>query len=134
MADTIDSTTFPGYSLSYHEHDLVNSMIQMEDSDPDMSILKLFGYDDTQPLYKDRWEIVFPNGYGASVIRTPFSYGGNEGLFELAVIHDGQLAYNTPITPDVKGWLSVEDVIDLLRQIEMLPLTPRPPKRNIFEE
>ena len=32
-----------------------------------------------QHIYK------FPNGYGASVIKTDYSYGGKNGLWELAV-------------------------------------------------
>ena len=29
----------------------------------------------------------FSNGYGVSVIRSPFSYGGNQELYELAIGH-----------------------------------------------
>ena len=51
--------------------------------------------------------IFFPNGYGASVIRTEFSYGGPEGLYELAVIEgsedDFRITHNTPVTDDVIG-------------------------------
>jgi len=43
----------------------------------------------TQRRYK------FPNGYGASVVRGPYTYGGPEGLFELAVFgQDGHLNYS----------------------------------------
>jgi hypothetical protein len=63
----------------------------------------------------------FDNGYEASVIQTPFSYGGDEGLWELAVKLDGQCCYDTPITDDVEGWLSWEDVEALLARIEELP-------------
>ena len=31
-------------------------------------------------------EIQFPNGYGASVVSHEYSYGGTEGLWELAAI------------------------------------------------
>lgn len=30
-----------------------------------------------------QWTFEFPNGYGASVIRTPYSYGGDQGKFEV---------------------------------------------------
>jgi len=64
----------------------------------------------------------FPNGYGASIVRGPYTYGGNEGLFELAVLdRHGHLTYDTPITSDVEGWLTVEDVFNLLLRIQALP-------------
>jgi hypothetical protein len=63
----------------------------------------------------------FPNGYGASVVRHRFSYGGNSGLYELAILKDGDLCYETPITNDVCGHLTKEDVTDLLEQIQNLP-------------
>lgn len=65
------------------------------------------------------------NGYGASVVRGPYTYGGPEGLFELAVIlFDGdewELTYETPITSDVLGHLTLEEVAETLVQIAALP-------------
>ena len=37
-----------------------------------------------QKIYK------FPNGYGASVIKGPYSYGGPDGLWELAVLDQNE--------------------------------------------
>lgn len=69
----------------------------------------------------------FPNTYGASIVRTNFSYGGDRGLFELAVIKfnsasrdDWNINYDTPITNDVLGYLSEEDVERTLKLIEAL--------------
>ncbi len=64
----------------------------------------------------------FDNGYGACVVRGPYTYGGPEGLYELAVFENGSLCYSTPITEDVEGHLSEDDVTALLAQIEALPL------------
>jgi len=67
----------------------------------------------------------FDNGYGASVVRNQYSYGGSSGLYELAVIKfDGDewdLVYDTPITDDVLGWLEDEKVSLLLTTISELP-------------
>lgn len=67
----------------------------------------------------------FPNGYGASVIKGPHSYGGPSGLYELAVLKGSEgkssLCYDTPITNDVMGYLSPPDVTALLHKIEALP-------------
>lgn len=68
-----------------------------------------------------RGRIMFDNGYGASVIRHNFSYGGRDGLYELAVLDkDGEPTYNTPITDDVMGYLTPEDVTEILIQIQDL--------------
>ena len=70
----------------------------------------------------------YENGYGASVIQFAYSYGGDEGKWELAVIkyqnkysEEFRIAYDTPITGDVLGYLSEDEVDDILTQIEALP-------------
>ena len=64
----------------------------------------------------------FDNGYGASVISAEFSYGGDRGLFEVAVLDAaGNIAYDTPITDDVLGHLDFADVAQVLKDIENLP-------------
>ena len=65
--------------------------------------------------------IMFDNGYGASVVVGPYTYGGEDGLYELGVLgQDGKLTYDTPITDDVEGYLSEEGVTQLLKQIQKL--------------
>ena len=64
--------------------------------------------------------INFDNGYGASVVKSTFSYGGNQDLYELAVIKDDAICYDTPITDDVLGYLTEDDVTKYLRQIQNL--------------
>ena len=73
-----------------------------------------------QKLYK------FANGYGASVVKGERTYGGDEGLWELAVITfktSGEyvLDYSTPITEDVEGHLTDDAVEELLARVESLP-------------
>jgi hypothetical protein len=65
--------------------------------------------------------INFKNGYGASIVKGPYTYGGRDGLFELAVLGpDGQLTYDTPITDDVVGYLTEDGITALLAEIELL--------------
>ena len=65
--------------------------------------------------------IQFDNGFGASVVKTPHTYGGDKGLYELAVLDsNGSLTYATPITDDVIGYLRPEDVTDVLAKIQQL--------------
>lgn len=63
----------------------------------------------------------FPNGYGASLVRHTGSYGGDEGLWELGVIRDSDLVYDTPITNDVLGYLTDKEVNQYLEEIKNLP-------------
>lgn len=62
-----------------------------------------------------------PNGYGASIVKHSFSYGGKSGLWELAVLLGDAICYDTPITDDVLGYLSEEDVNETLIKIAALP-------------
>lgn len=67
----------------------------------------------------------FANDYGASVIKVSGSYGYRNDQWELGVVifdEDGQyeLTYDTPITKDVIGYLTDEDVRDLLGRIKEL--------------
>jgi hypothetical protein len=72
--------------------------------------------------------IEFDNGYGASIVCHDFSYGGpclegragKDNLYELAVIRDGDLCYDTPITNDVLGWQTMEEVNKILDRIKKL--------------
>jgi hypothetical protein len=65
--------------------------------------------------------IQFDNGYGASVVKTPYTYGGDKGLYELAVLDsEGNLTYATSVTNDVIGYLRPEDVTDVLAKIQQL--------------
>jgi len=62
----------------------------------------------------------FPNGYGASVVRHDFSYGGQQGLWELAVLNGEELCYNSGITEDVIGHLAWKNVEEFLSKIKQL--------------
>jgi len=75
-------------------------------------------YGGIQKLYR------FENGYGASVIKHAMSYGGAEGFWELGVVqwrgNNYWLVYDTPITDDVVGELTIEEVEEILTQIKHL--------------
>ena len=62
----------------------------------------------------------FENGYGASLVRGPYTYG-RKGSWELAVLCDGKLCYTTPITDDVIGDLNDAQADALLEEIARLP-------------
>jgi hypothetical protein len=70
----------------------------------------------------------FENGFGASVVRHSFSYGGDRGLWELAVVKfrdedwdSSSLTYMTDITDDVIGyltWIEVEILLDKIKNLD----------------
>ena len=63
----------------------------------------------------------FDNGFGVSVVSHTHSYGGRSGLYEVAVLDsDGNLTYETPVTSDVIGYLTEENVTDVMKQVQNL--------------
>ena len=61
-----------------------------------------------------RWLFSTSHGLDVSVIRGSTSYGGRQGLCELAILEDGQCCYTTPITSDLLGYLSETEVLETL--------------------
>lgn len=82
----------------------------------------------------EQYIVRFTNGYGASVVRAlGVTYGAEEGLWELAVVTftgndlwQFSLTYETPITNDVLGYLTPEEVKGYLRQVAALPPVGQP--------
>ena len=67
-------------------------------------------------------KIQFDNGYGASVACHTGSYGGDEGLFEMALTDDEGDIITSPNDPtsnwqDVKGYLTLSEVEAYLTEI-----------------
>lgn len=69
--------------------------------------------------------ILFDNHYGVSVIKGPYSHGGRQGLYELAVIYMSpdmkysKLHYDNDVAQgDVRGHLTEEEVSELMEQVQ----------------
>ena len=78
-----------------------------------MAITKGAEFTDHSNSYMQRIRIMFPNGYGASIIKGDGSYG-----VELAVITDEGLCYDTDITDDVIGNIeNLEELINMHKKI-----------------
>ena len=68
-----------------------------------------------------RSRMTFENGYGVSVVSHTYSYGGKDGLFEIAVLDKkGELTYETPVTNDVIGFLKPEEVTEVMEHVQKL--------------
>lgn len=75
----------------------------------------------TNGLEGVRAEYYFPNDLGISVVSHEHSYGGGSGKYEIAILSsDGSLNYETEITDDVIGWLTLSDVMEIMERIENL--------------
>jgi hypothetical protein len=81
-----------------------------------------------------RARMMFDNGYGVSVVQTDMTYGGKQGLYELAVLDDeeGGPIYYTSITMDVLGWLTEDDVTTHMAEVQALPLLTADTDKSTF--
>lgn len=63
----------------------------------------------------------FPNGWGVSIIQSPYSFGGDVGMYEIAVLRDGEIHYDNKISNgDVIGWLTEEKVEEIISEVQSL--------------
>lgn len=65
--------------------------------------------------------VEFDNGYTASIVCNDMSYGSDRGQFEIAILYNSDIVYDTGLTNDVIGFLDFQDVADTLKKIEQLP-------------
>ncbi len=73
--------------------------------------------------------IIFENHFGVSVVRNSISYGNKKGLYELAVIYmspemeESEIHYDNPVAQgNVRGYLTPEDVTELMKQVSELTI------------
>lgn len=73
-------------------------------------------------IYKDckMSNMEFENGYGVSVIFGNAFYSNGIDSYELAVLKDGQICYDSEITNDVIGGIKKEEVTEIMKKIQML--------------
>ena len=62
----------------------------------------------------------FDNGYGASIVWGPGTYGYDDKLFEVAILKGDEICYDTPISSDVVGYLDFAGVAEILEKIKNL--------------
>ena len=76
---------------------------------------------------KERFEghkqafINFFNGYGASVIFGSTFYSNGINTYEIAILHDGNVCYDSGITNDFIGYQSKTEITEILEKIQKLP-------------
>ena len=67
------------------------------------------------------YKVNFKNGYSASIIKSEFSYGGDDGLYELAILDKDKNIITDDTYNDVHGFLTSAEVETMLNFIESFP-------------
>lgn len=62
----------------------------------------------------------FENGYGISVLKGTLFYSNGIDTYEVAVLDNNGICYNTSITNDV-GYVDANEVSNIMKQIQELP-------------
>ena len=63
----------------------------------------------------------FDNEFGVSVVKSKYSYGGDKGLYEMAILNiNGEITYDTEITEDVLGYLEPDDVTKYMIDVQRI--------------
>ena len=63
----------------------------------------------------NRMQVFFTNGWGVSIIRGMFTYGSDEGLFEMLLIVPG----GDLLTEKILGWLTEEQVMNAIEAVSL---------------
>lgn len=62
----------------------------------------------------------FDNEYGISVLFGGCFYSNGIDTYEVVVLFNNQITYNTDITHDVMGYLSANEVTEVMEKIQLL--------------
>lgn len=77
------------------------------------SIASFGGYDKARQAIME-----FENGYGVFVLFGEAFYSNGIDTYEVAILKDGCLCYTTPLTDDVLGNQTRDEVDEILKEIQ----------------
>lgn len=72
------------------------------------------------PYFDKQAKLDFENGYGVSVICGDGAYTSATSPYEVAIIKDGVLCYDTPITNNVLGYNTESEVTEIMKKVQEL--------------
>lgn len=64
--------------------------------------------------------MTFKNGYGVSVLCGQAFYSNGVDTYEVAILHNGKLCYDTDITDDVLGRRGIAEVTEIMQEVQSL--------------
>lgn len=75
---------------------------------------------DTKEIFANSKHAVmeFENGYGVSVIFGEQFYSNGIDTYEVAILKDGSICYDTYITDDVLGYQDEDEVTEIMRKVQ----------------
>lgn len=62
----------------------------------------------------------FANNYGVSVLLGNEFYSNGVDTYEVAILYKNEITYNTEITNDVLGYVTKEEVSEIMKKIQLL--------------
>ena len=62
----------------------------------------------------------FENGYGVNVVFGDLFYSNGRDTYEVGILKDGYLCYDTYITDDLLGYQDEEEVTEIMRKVQEL--------------
>lgn len=62
--------------------------------------------------------LTFENNYGISVITGPRSYTSKKRPYEVAILYNGSITYDTSLTDDVLGYQTKNDIDDIIKEVQ----------------
>lgn len=63
--------------------------------------------------FREMAQCEFVNGYGLSIVNGSNAYCDSK-TYEVAILHNGKITYDTPLTNDVLAYQSKEDINKLI--------------------
>ena len=77
---------------------------------------------DTKEMFANSKHAVmeFENGYGVSVIFGDIFYSNGIDTYEVAILKNGYLCYDTYITDDILGYQDEDEVTEIMRKVQEL--------------
>lgn len=92
--------------------------IEMNSLQPEIPLQFQHLYDDFEGSLQARIE--FPNHYGVSIVFGKMFYSNGVDTYECAVTKFGSLCYTTWITNDVMGYLTKDELMTVIYEVERL--------------
>jgi hypothetical protein len=74
----------------------------------------------SHPFRGQMASMYFKNGYGVSVLCGTAFHSNGVDTYEVAILRDGEITYDTDITDDVLGHLSKKEVTEVMKKVQEL--------------